>query len=231
MMPNDFPVTHYETIIARVRTRNGNNPIDTHVLSQFLGAWNGVAYRFRTFTEHDSAYTDSVNLSGTAPPLEERYKQERELFGFFVTGLAVIESIAYGLFAIGAMLDAPNFLMQTPAEMRKVSLRFVADRYAVAFSGNNLTTILSQTMIAPEFIAWSRARNILAHRASPGRLISCSATFGSQTSNINDRRDNAIWTDIQIQIDKDTTATRRIWIAKTTNDILDAAASFTNGRL
>jgi hypothetical protein len=157
--------------------------------------------------------------------------QECELFGFFVTGLAVVESIAYGLFAIGAMLDAANFPMQTPAELRNVSPKFAAARYTIAFSSENITTMLNQVVTAQEFIDWSYARNILAHRASPGRLLNCSVTIGVHTSSVNNKQDEAMWKDIQIQIDKDTTAARRLWMAKTAIDLLAATDSFTDGRL
>ena len=231
VIPSDFPAAHYEAIIERVRNRNGRNPIDAHVLSQFLGAWNGVAYRFRSCAEHDAVYTESVNRAGVAPPVEERYVQERELFGFFVTGLAVIESIAYGLFAVGAMLDAANFPMLTPSDMRRVSPKFTADKLTLAFPSENIAAALNQVLVSQEFIDWSNARNILAHRASPGRLLTSSATFGLQTGNVTNIRDEAVWQDIQIQIDNDTTTTRRVWMAKTASDILAAADIFTSGHL
>lgn len=55
---------------------------------------------------------------GGAPPEPERYRQERDLFGFFVSGLSAIESTNYGLFAIASMLDPNRFRIAEPWQIQ-----------------------------------------------------------------------------------------------------------------
>src|SRR4051812_7294177 len=83
-MPADFPVKEYEQIFARVSPRLGPEMYD-----QFGGAWNAIAYRFRGMADYaESAGASFDRFRG--PPPEERYRQERDLYGFFACAFSVI---------------------------------------------------------------------------------------------------------------------------------------------
>lgn len=117
-MPADFPVKPYEAIYNRLASKQ-----DTYFDSwyEFIRAWDAVAYRFRSCAEHDEAFAESIRRAGKGPPPPERYIQDRELFCFFVSGLATVECPCYGLFAIGSILDAQSFPFVTPDDKRNVS--------------------------------------------------------------------------------------------------------------
>lgn len=216
-MPRDFAVEPYEAIRSRVVAKKDAYP---HSWAQYAGAWNAVAYRFLSCADHDRAFIESIKRAGNAPPQPERYRQERELFGFFVTGLAAIESLCYGLFAIGSMLDAQNFPISTPRDMRSISPEKTAKQFAAAFPKEGITAALQQMRSAQDFRDWKEIRNLLAHRSAPGRAFHLGGPHHGE----------ALWVK-GIQIDKNTTASRREWLAKTIRALLNAADDFTDSSL
>jgi len=215
-MPQDFSVKPYEAIKNRLIGKK-----DTHSDSwdEFAFAWNAVAYRFRSCTEHDEAFTESIRRHGKTLPPSERYVQERALFCFFVTGVSTIESLCYGLFAIGSMLDAQNFLFVTPDDRRNVSPEETTDKFGTVFPRENITATLKRMTKMHDYQDWKVMRNILSHRSTPGRLI-----FRG-----GDRDGDVLWGET-ILIDENTTISRRRWLAKMVSDLLDAADVFTAAR-
>src|SRR5207247_3301269 len=94
LAPADFPHKAYEVVHERVKGKQDSHPIPWE---HYAGGWNAVAYRFISSTEHDQAFTDSVRRYGNSPAPPHRYAQEKELFGFFVTGQAALESCCYAV--------------------------------------------------------------------------------------------------------------------------------------
>jgi len=105
-MPPDFAAAPYRAIHARI---TATIPTTHLAWSHYAAGWTALAYRFRACAEHDTALTQSIRWAGAVPPPNERYVQERERFGFFVTGVSAIESLCYSLFAIGALLNLQEF--------------------------------------------------------------------------------------------------------------------------
>ncbi|UCE74598.1 MAG: hypothetical protein JSV56_02550 [Methanomassiliicoccales archaeon] len=211
IMPNDFPVSAYEKIHSRITAKQKTHPDSW---SLYAGAWNAVAYRFYACVDHDKAFTESVQRGGSSPPQPERYIQEKELFCFFVTGLAVIESFCYGLFAIGSILDKKNFKIGISKELRSISPEKTTRQFLKAFPQDDIARELNQMINAQEFIDWKEIRNILTHRSAPGRLISLG-------------REETLWIK-GIQIDINTTTSKLKWLEKTMSDLLKAADTLTN---
>jgi len=219
VMPEDFAVAPYEAIHSHVCTRKEACP---HSWDQYAGAWNAVAYRFLSCMDHDKAFTESFERSGDAPPQPERYIQERALFGFFVTGLAALESLCYGLFAIASMVDARTFPITTPEDMRSITPERTACQFGRAFPNESMTAALRRVIGTSDFLDWKEVRNILAHRAAPGRIIPLRVSAACQH-----HHGGALWAK-GIQISKKATGSRRKWLANTTCDLLTAADDFTN---
>src|SRR4051812_16010084 len=92
--PKDFPFDSYEAVHARVSRQKDYSPA---AWSEYAGGWNAVAYRFIACPEHDRSFTQNFRVYGRAPEPPHRYLQERELFGFFVSGQATLESCCYAL--------------------------------------------------------------------------------------------------------------------------------------
>lgn len=212
LMPGDFAAAPYEAIHRRMDTKKDTHPDSW---AQYAGAWNAIVYRFRSCADHDRAFTKSVKRSGSAPPQPGRYIQERELFDFFMNGLAAIESFCYGLFVIASIVDAQNFPIRTPADMRSINPENTARQFATAFPAELITTALQQMLNEQNFKDWKEIRNILVHRAAPGRTILLSTR----------RTLNDLWLK-GIPINRNTTASRRQWLAGTLNSLLVAAEVF-----
>jgi len=213
VMPGDFAVVPYEAIHSRVVAKK---EAYRHSWAQYASAWNALAYRFLSCATHDREFTQSIKRAGSSPPQPERYIQERALFSFFVTGLAAIESLCYGLFAIGSMLNAQNFSITTPQDMRLITPRKTARQFAAAFPKEHIAAALQQMRNAQDFRDWKEIRNILAHRSAPGRLFHEGGPHHGET----------LWVK-GIQIDENTMASRRQWLAKTVRTLLIAADVFT----
>jgi hypothetical protein len=230
-MPDDFPVDEYEEMHRLVIKRNSITPIDSAILSQFQGGWNAVAYRFRSTASHYEGFTNAINeaadprvASDTALAFENKHVQERELFGFFVTGLSVLESIAYSVFALCSMVNAQAFPMQTAQDRRRVSLAETEKRLLANFPGEQLTNDFRYCLGDTEFQKWKDIRNTLAHRTSPPRLYRQTVSVGAPDTSITSWA--AEWPDFGLSLDTNTTADRRIWLANRTSEFLKAANEF-----
>lgn len=220
MMPNDFPSAAYEAV---VRVVNVDKWTQHPSWGDFAGAWNGLAYRFTACAEHDERFTGSVRQAGSAPPAPERYIQERELFGFFVTGLSALECVAYGCFALGSMVAPAHFLFVTPTEKRDVSTATTARRMQQAFTADPLAGALDGVAAAPEFKDWSAIRNILIHRSTPRRTMRrfLGSTRGAGATT---------WGAAGVPIDTQTTAVRRAWLAERLTAVITATEEFVAAR-
>ncbi len=219
VMPGDFAVAPYEAVHAHVSARNVNDL----AWSEYAGAWNAVAHRFRACTDHDEAFTHSIRQAGDAPIPPERYVQERELFNFFVNGLSTIESLCYGLFAIGAMVNSARFPLATPKDLKFINPEKTATTYRAAFRGGALTGALGQLVSDPQFASWKDARHILAHRSAPGRTIYMMSVGSAPVAPTP-----AQWKiGSGVPLDASTTVSRRAWLAAAISSLLTAADSFT----
>ncbi len=147
-MPADFPSKPYGDVYQRLANALANQQPQHPSWLEYSAAWVGLEYRFRSCAEHDEAFTESVKEFGDAPALSERYNQERNLFGFFVTGLSAIECACYGLFAIGSMLHPNGFPFTTADDKRLVSPKRTLEKYEAkdAFPREGLVCVLRRIM-------------------------------------------------------------------------------------
>jgi hypothetical protein len=209
-MPPDFPAKLYESVQQRVSVDLGESYPEPRKL--FAGGWNAVRYRYLACAEHDQDFTCSIQQERTHL---ERYHQERDLFGFFVTGLSTIESLCFALHAIGSIVKPNEFPIGTEQDLKEITPASTARRFAKSFQGDPLTTALKQLTKSQDFIEWSRLRNILAHRATPGRAI---YVGGPQDGRIE-------WADISL--DHEATSSRRTWLSGVVLGLLEATDRFT----
>jgi hypothetical protein len=218
VIPSDFPRSIFNAVIERVLKGNDQKFHSPHI-DDFHDAWFAVGYRFFTCTEHDREFTASINRAGIDPPRLEHYIQERELFGFFISGLASLESFAYSCYALGAILDVNNFSTSNP---RSITLKSTIDRFLRYYPGGSLTLRLDQLRNETEFKDWSDTRNILAHRLLPPRQITVTL-FPPQP----DLGKKVTWVNNKIQIDNSTTSSRRKWLAQALAELVSSADLFT----
>lgn len=213
-MTDDFPIDSYKAVHERVCS---NSNTESELWSEYAGAWNAIAYRFQALTDHGTAFSESIRRSGDGPPQPERYIQERELFAFFINGLATIESFCYGLFSIGSIVDSVAFPVATPKDLKLINVERTGVEFKKTFPGKGVTMALERLIDSNEYAKWKEIRNILAHRSAPGRIIYLSS--GSPAA-------AAQWK-IGIPLDETTTKSRREWLAKTLGVLLQDTDDFT----
>ena len=96
-----------------------------------------------------------------------RCRQERLLFSFFSEGLSCLECSYYGFYFVGAMVDEGSF--NPMADRRAITPSFVTKRYEARFRNEPLTQSMLDVDQCAEAKEWREIRNVLSHRAAPGR--------------------------------------------------------------
>ncbi len=207
-MPDDFDVNSYDSVNRVVGLKAQTN---RSAWDQFCGAWNAVSYRFRAVTDHSINFTEAIQINSD---MESRYIQERELFSFFVSGLAVLESYFYAMFAAGAILNPTNFPFVTETDFKHVTCKETTKNYSFVFSSHNLPTVMQSLIHSKQFQELERIRNLLAHRIATTRIISLTTGSGSPAKPHEWRLFPGFFLDIN------TTVSRRIWLTQTLNELL-----------
>jgi hypothetical protein len=165
-MPSDFPVADYDSVHKKVQP---HVQTAADIYEQFGGAWNALSYRFLAVAEYEAAFDASLTSVGSSPVPTERYRQERDLFGFFSNGFAVLETAFYGLFSLGALLSPQNFPIATCKDKRKISPTSTAAAITKAFPSDPINLVISAILNDPDYLEWRDIRNILTHRVAPCR--------------------------------------------------------------
>lgn len=222
VIPTDFPREVFNTVIRRVVAINEQR-IQSPYVYEFHDAWMAVGYRFFTCSEHDKEFTQSINSAGVSPSRFEHYIQERELFGFFITGLALLESFAFSCYALGAILDSDKFPMSNP---KSITMGSTTDKFLRHYTTETLTSRLDQLRNDAEFKEWNEIRNVLAHRLLPPRQITVVLYPPQQ-----EIEKKVSWINDNIRIDGNTTSSRRYWLARTLAELINSADQFTQNHL
>jgi hypothetical protein len=213
-MPKDFPQKLYEEIHSHCQPRMTPEPPNGERWNEYMAAWNAVAYRFRAVADHDEAFV----LALFPDTHENRYKQEKELFGFFVSGLSVLESFSYGLYFLASLVASQHFPIQ---KRQEITLKVTGQCFDRAFPKKPITLCLHSLLNEVTYLEWKRIRNTLAHRCAPGRNI----PFGGSSSQ------DDIWKLENIPLNRNITATRRRWLAVVLSNLLDEACFFVKGNI
>ena len=147
-MPVEFDVTAYDQVNDRVALiANPNDPkvpLKKNSWFSYASAWNGFAIRMRSAIDYDQEFGRLIAQS-TAPPPEERYFQERALFGCAASALSAVECLYMATYSVAAVLSPPNFpllkaghLNQSPSEVAKACRSCMASNrwfFAVSIAG------------------------------------------------------------------------------------------------
>lgn len=228
-MPSDFSVTPYESCYDRVVQKARVIPDSAHWINEFSLSWLAIAYRFRSCAEYDKSFTASVKRAGATPVEPERYIQERDLYNFFVSGLSSLESMGYGLYFIGFVLEPTAFgLAVSSNDFRRIDLKntVVRDFMRSSFAQEQISSKLNALIHHSNYIQWEKIRNILAHRITPVRtgvhtiIESLDPNYSGPTS--------SHWVDWLegLQINKYTTESLRAWLISTLNDFFHVIDMF-----
>lgn len=163
----DFPLGPYETVHAAVVARWST----AASYQQYSGAWNALAYRFHGAVEAGAKFQKSLRDSGSQPAPQQRFQQEEALFNFFSNGFAAFEALFYGLFAIGSFIDPGAFRLETQKEQQRVSPSHANETFKRAFVSDPILSAFANLLSDPAYQRWRDMRNVLTHRAAPGRRM------------------------------------------------------------
>lgn len=199
IMPKVFPVEPYESIHKRIVKKKDDY---RKSWNQYAGAWSAVGYRFLSCNNHDKAFTESIKRAGNAPPPSERYIQESNLFGFFVSGLSTIESLLYGLYAIASIIKVEEFPIDTFKDLKSITPENTKEKFKAEFTNLSITDFLKILIDDKNYNykEWKDIRNILAHRTSQGRHFFVGGNHSG----------NALWIK-EVHINDKTTSKRFKW--------------------
>lgn len=213
-VPTDFPSGPYENIHAIVLAKlNGHGSYE-----HYAGASNAVAYRFKAAIEYADAFALSLKTHGTAPVPEERFNQEKLLFGFFSSGFSVLESVFFELFVLGVFVAPGKFPLATPQDQQNVTPKRTQTAFASAFPGDPILTTFAAVFGDAGYQGFRETRNILTHRAAPGRRMYVSV--GS------DDVPTADWKLNNLPLDDTIASKGRGDLANLVTVLLEAGASF-----
>jgi len=256
-IPDDFAVENYNRVAdCLVNLKNDNN-IDEILF--FLSSWKGFLYRFLACTEHDVKYR-SMSPAKPLSTFQERYEVERELFNFLVNGLAAIECLFCALYIIGAIRETAQegqstnniFFMYEEKDISRINPKNTVKNFNSKFPNefiteklNNLVGetstdefVIDEDLIignAKQYKEWIKIRNILAHRAQPGRKVALSSTGEDNPEivpdswNLKNITGEGVENLPEIKITDVFTASKREWLVRVINDILSETYTFVSG--
>jgi hypothetical protein len=218
-LPRAFRDDLFQAINSRVAPKF---PVPSAESDNLAGSHNAVRYRLRACADYSNEFVESVLRYGDAPAHEERYRQERALFGFFVSGIAALDSFSFFLHFAAAHIRPTKF-PTTFEQVRQVSLKSTAKAFGHEFSNETMAHTINNLISDARFKEWERFRNVLAHRSAPGRNVY--ASVGS--SQPDPAADWKIGSSNNVKIDPDLTPPRLVWLVSSLNDLVIAADQFT----
>jgi len=225
-VPSDFPSEAHERIHRLLVKYKDTNPIQWR---SFGLGWNGLAYRYRAMAEYDEQYASSIEAFGNSPPPEERYKQGKALFGFFVSAVSTIECFFYSTYWFGAILKPGKF----PASSKALKLYPVdiAKKFEVDFPGDSLSKQMIRCVHEPMYAEMKDVRDALSHRGMlPRQFYRGGERNGMATMPTNPKDLSNQW-QYNLSIDERTTAIRRQWLSGQLKGLTSAANNFSERRL
>jgi hypothetical protein len=166
----DFPKAdcmEVEQRIAAYIARLGADATTVPGFAGYAGGWNGLIMRFRAADEEGSVASKSLARHQGGLSTEDRYFQERALFGFFANAMSAIESCCFTIYNLGRMRQPTLFTVSD----RDVNVGVTADAVATAFPGTPLVAELSALRVDGNWLSLKNIRNTLVHRESPGITI------------------------------------------------------------
>jgi hypothetical protein len=226
IVPPDFPSEAYERIYGLLVKYKDINPIQWQ---SFGLGWNGLAYRYRAMAEYDEQYTSAIKAFGNSPPFEERYKQGKALFGFFVSAVSTIECFFYSAYWVGAILKPRKF--PSKSEALKLSAVNIAKKFEADFPEDSLSKQMIRCVHEPTYTEMKNVRDVLSHRGMlPRRFYRGGERNGMATMPTNPKDLSNQW-QYDLSIDERTTATRRQWLSVELRGLTSAANNFCKQKL
>lgn len=226
LMPPEFPTATYNKVHLCLVKYGNTHPAQRE---SFGLGWNGLAYRYRALVDYGEEFTTSVKASNSPAP-EERYKQEKALFGFFVNAASAIECFFYSAYCMASILDADTFPVSKSKDLKFYPVD-VVKKFEAKFSGDPLLIQMGSCIGASTYNEIKDMRDVSTHRGvAPRKFYVGGDRNGVATmpENIKDPIDQ--WR-FDLAVDVQTTVSCRQWLDNMLNDLISAANDFCNRRL
>lgn len=139
-----------------------------------------------------------------------------------MSGIAALDSFNFFIYFAAAHLQPACFPTERPGHLKAIARKSTADAFVKKFPGETITTALNNLVNDPMLKEWDEFRNVLAHRAAPGRVIY--ASVGTSSPNL--AADWKIDPAGNLKIDAGLTPPRLEWLATTLADLVVAADQF-----
>ncbi len=163
-IPDDFPAVAFEGAYQQALP-------EVVRVEQFVGAWRGMAYRFKACTENAEMFARLVAQHGSNTSAEGRFAQDREMFEFHVNGYSALECLFYGIHFTAELIDPAHFDV---TNLRRITPGNTVDLFTKHFAGEAITSALTETFHSEDWNDWGELRNLLAHRITSGRIVQLS---------------------------------------------------------
>ncbi len=218
-LPEDFPepqLTKYMAVARRVLLE----PTKSHQWSEFAGASNLLAWRYRASFEDWQYYKGSLSAHSN-PDHDELYRRERALFGMFTAGVSCIESTCYSLAAL-ASHPAVLALPFGAGEQRRCSPSALQVWLAPYAKASVLNGTLATLLASTEWDLWVSLRNRMTHRSNLPRVIH--AWTGSTPPPIKPLHFAATSSSPAVEAETTDFDTLHNWLAQTLAALLEGGA-------
>ena len=212
-VPDDFPFQHYEKIHAHMVHQK---ELHYELWREFAGAWNSIGYKFIICAEQDQIFTNSINQFGKSPVHKERIIQEKSLIFFFVSAQSIFESLGYAIYMTASMKNSNDFPFKREI-ITRLSPETTRDKLKKFYPSELLSSDLTEILASKEYSKIKEIRNVLIHRTMPGR----NHFRGSE-----DDRTRIIWLDTEMVIDNQVTASSRLWLSNSCDQVLKSMEKF-----
>lgn len=226
--PHDFPVESYHAIQEHLNRYPNTHKVQ---VSLFRLGWNGLTYRYRSMIEYDNEFTISVKKFGNSPPHEERYKQGKALFGFFVNAVSVIECFFFSTYFMASILKPEEFPFSGSKELKSIYPKHVASNFTRYFPKYNLTNVMNKCISADTYKQICDMRDVLSHRGMlPHNFDVGGETDGMVTMPINPKASSNQW-QFDFSVDEQTSTLLRNWLSDTLDGLISSSVDFCTQRL
>jgi hypothetical protein len=216
----DFPRADYMEVERRIAAyvgRLGVNPATAARFAGFAGGWNGLVMRFRAADEEGLFASTSLARFQGDLSAEDRYLQERALFGFFANAVSAVESCCFSIYHLGQMRQPTAFTEPDCG----VTVGVTAAAVATAFRGTPLNTELSNLSGDGNWLSLKKIRNTLVHRESPGITIFIGAAGTPPRP--------AEWTDRGVVLEPALVDDPRAWLGAAITRLVGVTLTFVSG--
>jgi hypothetical protein len=210
---DDFPFQQYENIHVNMVPQK---ELHYDLWREFAGAWNSIGYKFIICSEQDQIFTESINRFGSSPVHKERIIQEKSLFFFFISTQSIFESLGYAIYLTASMKNSNDFPFKREI-ITRLSPEITRDKLNKFYPSESLSSDFTKILASTEYLKINEIRNVLIHRTIPGR----NHFMGSE-----DDHTRVIWLDTEMIIDNQVTASSRLWLSNSCNQILKSMEQF-----